>query len=52
MTIHSINCDTLFFTGNSKAHIGARMFLLLSGCGYGYSVQKHHIEKLPEINFP
>lgn len=28
------------------------MFLLLSGCGYGYSVQKHHIEKLPEINKP
>jgi ribonucleoside-triphosphate reductase len=25
------------------------MFLLLSGCGVGYSVQKHHIEKLPEI---
>lgn len=28
------------------------MFLLLSGCGYGYSVQKHHIEKLPEIKKP
>jgi ribonucleoside-diphosphate reductase alpha chain len=28
------------------------MFLLLSGCGYGYSVQKHHIDKLPEINKP
>jgi ribonucleoside-diphosphate reductase alpha chain len=28
------------------------MFLLLSGCGYGYSVQEHHIEKLPEINKP
>ena len=25
------------------------MFLLLSGCGVGYSVQQHHIEKLPEI---
>jgi len=25
------------------------MFLLLSGCGVGYSVQKHHIENLPEI---
>ena len=24
-------------------------FLLLSGCGVGYSVQKHHVEKLPEI---
>jgi ribonucleoside-triphosphate reductase (thioredoxin) len=28
------------------------MFLLLSGCGVGYSVQKHHIEKLPEIRVP
>ena len=25
------------------------MFLLLSGCGVGYSVQNHHVEKLPEI---
>jgi ribonucleoside-diphosphate reductase alpha chain len=28
------------------------MFLLLSGCGVGYSVQKHHIEQLPEIKVP
>ena len=28
------------------------MFLLLSGCGVGYSVQTHHIEKLPEIRKP
>ena len=28
------------------------MFLLLSGTGVGYSVQQHHIEKLPEINKP
>ena len=28
------------------------MFLLLSGCGVGYSVQKHHIEQLPEIKIP
>ena len=28
------------------------MFLLLSGCGVGYSVQLHHIEKLPEIKVP
>jgi ribonucleoside-triphosphate reductase len=28
------------------------MFLLLSGCGVGYSVQKHHVEKLPEIKLP
>lgn len=28
------------------------MFLLLSGCGVGYSVQTHDIEKLPEIKKP
>jgi len=28
------------------------MFLLLSGCGVGYSVQTHHVEKLPEIKIP
>ena len=28
------------------------MFLLLSGTGVGFSVQKHHIEKLPEIKIP
>ncbi len=28
------------------------MFLLLGGTGVGYSVQKHHVEKLPEITKP
>ena len=28
------------------------MFLLLSGCGVGYSVQQHHIKKLPAITRP
>lgn len=28
------------------------MFLLLGGTGVGYSVQKHHIEQLPEIRKP
>ena len=28
------------------------MFLLLSGCGVGYSVQQHHIKKLPSIIKP
>lgn len=28
------------------------MFLLLGGTGVGYSVQKHHIEELPEIRKP
>jgi ribonucleoside-diphosphate reductase alpha chain len=31
---------------------GETMFLLLGGTGVGYSVQKHHIEKLPEIHKP
>ena len=28
------------------------MFLLLGGTGVGYSVQRHHVEKLPEITRP
>ena len=28
------------------------MFLLLSGCGVGFSVQNHHVEQLPEIKIP
>ena len=28
------------------------MFLLLGGTGVGYSVQKHHVEKLPAVNKP
>jgi ribonucleoside-triphosphate reductase len=28
------------------------MFLLLSGCGVGYSVQQHHVKKLPYITKP
>jgi ribonucleoside-triphosphate reductase (thioredoxin) len=31
---------------------GEAMFLLLGGTGVGYSVQKHHIEKLSEIRLP
>ena len=28
------------------------MFLLLGGTGVGYSVQKHHVEELPEVRKP
>ena len=28
------------------------MFLLLGGTGVGFSVQKHHVDKLPEIKKP
>ena len=31
---------------------GEIMFLLLGGTGVGFSVQRHHIENLPEINKP
>ena len=31
---------------------GESMFLLLGGTGVGYSVQKHHVECLPEIRKP
>ncbi len=31
---------------------GEIMFLLLGGTGVGYSVQNHHVEKLPTINKP
>ena len=31
---------------------GEIMFLLLGGTGIGYSVQKHHVDKLPEIHKP
>ena len=31
---------------------GEVMFLLLGGTGVGYSVQKHHVEKLPAIHRP
>jgi len=28
------------------------MFLLLGGCGVGYSVQNHHVDQLPELRKP
>ena len=28
------------------------MFLLLGGTGVGYSVQYHHVDKLPPVNKP
>ena len=31
---------------------GETMFLLLGGTGVGYSVQKHHVENLPEVRKP
>ena len=37
---------------DSYIAFGESMFLLLGGTGVGYSVQRHHIEQLPEIQQP
>jgi len=44
------NCSYLPI--DSTDSFSETMFLLLSGCGVGYSVQKHHIDKLPNITKP
>lgn len=44
------NCS--FLPVESTEAFSEIMFLLLSGCGVGYSVQNHHIEKLPPIIKP
>ena len=37
---------------DSPAVFAEVMFLLLGGTGVGFSVQRHHVEKLPEIHQP
>ena len=44
------NCS--FLPLNDWRAFSEVMFLLLSGCGVGYSVQTHHIDQLPEIKVP
>lgn len=44
------NCSYLPI--DHPAAFSETMHLLLSGAGVGFSVQKHHIEKLPEIQKP
>ena len=44
------NCA--FMPADDWRCFGESMFLLLGGTGVGYSVQKHHVEKLPEITRP
>jgi len=44
------NCA--FLPVDSIYSFSETMFLLLGGTGVGYSVQNHHIEKLPEIRKP
>ena len=44
------NCS--YLPADSVDAFNEIMFLLLSGCGVGYSVQQHHIKKLPAITKP
>lgn len=44
------NCS--YLPMDDEAAFSEMMFLLLSGCGVGFSVQKHHVRKLPEIKKP
>ena len=44
------NCS--YLPADSVDAFNEIMFLLLSGCGVGYSVQQHHIKKLPVITKP
>lgn len=44
------NCG--YMPMNHYKSFGELMFLLLGGTGIGYSVQKHHVEELPEIHKP
>ena len=44
------NCA--FFPVDSYHAFSEAMFLLLGGSGVGYSVQKHHVNQLPEISKP
>lgn len=44
------NCSYLSI--DNMAAFPEAMFLLLSGTGVGFSVQKHHVEKLPPIKKP
>src|SRR6056297_2495207 len=44
------NCS--FMVANDYRVFQETMFLLLSGSGVGYSVQRHHVEQLPDIRKP
>lgn len=44
------NCS--FVAMDDPAAFSELIFLLLAGCGVGYSVQKHHVAKLPTITKP
>jgi ribonucleoside-diphosphate reductase alpha chain len=48
--VRQYNCS--YAPINDPRSFGEALFLLLSGVGYGYSVQKKHINELPSIQKP
>jgi len=50
MPSRQYNCS--YMAVNHPAVFSEAMFLLLGGTGVGYSVQRHHVEKLPAIKKP
>ena len=49
---HSRVYNCAFLPVDSIYSFSEAMFLLLGGTGVGYSVQRHHVENLPEIRKP
>lgn len=45
--LRGYNCSTLYI--DRIRAFAETEFLLLCGCGVGYSIQKHHVEKLPGL---
>ena len=48
--VRSYNCSARAI--DSTSAFSEAMFILLAGCGYGFSVQKHHVKKLPPLLGP
>lgn len=46
---HAKQFNCVFSYADRPAFFGESFFLLLSGCGVGFSVQRHHVAKLPQI---
>lgn len=47
---HAKQFNCCFSYADRPEFFGETFFLLLSGCGVGFSVQRHHVAKLPKIN--